>query len=204
MNDIHHHTGSVRTALASVALVAGGLLTGCLSTPAAPRLVHIEPVAVETTSDSADTATDAVGGVRVVEVFAADAARDSLSWRDGLGRVWRDESTRWSRQPSDFVRQLVERRVAAPATNPAERRLTLELVFFGARLEESGVSAEIEVFATVEDASGALILAQTFRSRTAVDAALRPGSGDAAELAVALGAQAERLVADVLRAAAAR
>jgi len=194
MNDLTHHAGAVPTAL-----VLGCLLSGCLSTPAAPRLVFIEPVATATQDEGAFTA-DAVR-LRLVEVFAAESARDALSWRDGLGRVWRDETTRWSRSPSDFVRQLLESRVASPAAAAVDRRLALEIVFFGARLEESGVSAEIEVFATIEDARGALLLARTFHARQPVRSALRPGSGDPAELAVALGEQAQRVVDEVLRAA---
>jgi hypothetical protein len=200
MNDLHHHSGALRAALACLALVTSGLSSGCLTTPAAPQLAYIEPVALAATDE--DSRVAGAAQVRLVEVFAAEGARDSLSWRDGLGRVWRDESTRWSRSPSDFVRQLVELRVASPTAASAERRLTLEIVFFGARLEESGASAEIELFATVEDARGALLLARTFRSREPLQATLRPGSGDVAELAVALGGQASRLVDDVLRAAA--
>jgi hypothetical protein len=167
--------------------------TGCLSTPTAPRHEFVEPIAPPLNAMASDSAPL---GVHLVGVSAAETARDVLSWRDGDGSVWRDEGTRFSSAPADFVRRSFQRRLAGGSASRA--RLEVELLHFGARTTESGTAAEVVVFALLEDEEGALSLAREYHETLAVPSPIAPGRGSAAMLAVALGAATETIVERVL------
>jgi len=182
-------------ALAALALVLPS--TGCLSTPTAPRHEFVEPIAPPLNAQAADGVPLRL---RLVGVSASETARDVLTWRDGEGRVWRDEGTRFSSAPADFVRRLLQRRLAGGAS--ARARLEIELLHFGACTTEGGTAAEVVVFALLEDEQGALLLAQEYRETLAVASPTSPGRGSAAPLASALGAATETVVERVLADAA--